>query len=284
MKRIGIVSPNVDTTVELLSKSIRRKGHTSVYINPLEFSAHIGREKKSSPTYPIDMAIIRDVGGVELGTEGVSFRFERLKEMSSDIPVINPLDSILVCANKYLTTSLLLSHGVPVPETLLTQDTNEAIEFIEECGDAVVKPIYGYKGKGILRFRPPVDRNLLESILKQRGVLYLQKFVGSGKGDVRVFVVGKEVLGAVRRIPSNNWISNLSQGASPHPFGVDDELVDISLKAREAVGIEFGGIDIIYDSEGIYVLEVNATPSVRGLYSVGIDPSDKILNLLLDRG
>lgn len=123
--------------------------------------------------------------------EGVSFRFDILRELEAEggVSVINSPEAIQNAANKYHASYLLAKAGLPVPETVAVQSLEAALKVISEFGDAVIKPVFGYKGKDIARVKnreirfsdrkiePAPVEEILEKLLEEKGMLYIQEFI-----------------------------------------------------------------------------------------------------------
>ncbi|MEM4139400.1 MAG: ATP-grasp domain-containing protein, partial [Sulfolobaceae archaeon] len=105
-----------------------------------------------------------------------------------------------------------------------------------------------------------------------------------GDRDIRIFVVGNEVIGSIYRINPSNWKTNTAQGAIAQILRPNKELVEIAIKSCEVLGLDYAGIDIIESKEGYMVLEVNAAPLWKGLMSAtGVNPAKYIIELLVSR-
>src|SRR5258706_5143296 len=84
----------------------------------------------------------------------------------------------------------------------------------ESGGDVIIKPIFGSMGHGIVRVNDPdVAFRVVQSLEQVRAVFYVQRAVESGGRDVRAFVVGGRVLGAIeRRAAGGGWRAHTSRG------------------------------------------------------------------------
>ena len=280
--KIGIVVTDQDDwTVQALVRSIKEIGATPVMLRLDEITARIG-----SPDIPgtcdIDAIIVRDIGAGAF--EQVSFKFDLLKILASDIPVINTPEAIRNAANKYYSLHLLQKAGLPVPKTAVTCDTDVAMGILDDWGEIVIKPIFGYKGIGITRFRSDPElslrnRDSIDRILAERGVLYIQEFIPMNR-DIRAFVVGKTVAGSIYRYARAGWITNLSQSGRPEPCVLDQSQEETSVLAAEAVGATFAGVDLAETEDGFVILEVNGTPSGKGIFDAcGVDVTKNIVEL-----
>ncbi len=280
--KIGIVVTDPgDWTALALVRSIKEIDATPVILRLDEITAHIG-----SPDLPgtgdIDAIIVRDIGAGAF--EQVSFKFDLLKILASDIPIINTPEAIRNAANKYYSLHLLQKSGLPVPKTTVTCDTDVAMGLLDEWGEIVIKPIFGYKGIGIARFRSDHglsirNRDSIDKILAERGVLYIQEFIPMNR-DMRAFVVGKTVAGSIYRYAETGWITNLSQSGRPEPCMLNQSQEEASVLAAEAVGATFAGVDLAETKDGFVILEVNGTPSGKGIFDAcGVDVTKNIVEL-----
>jgi RimK family alpha-L-glutamate ligase len=115
-----------------------------------------------------------------------------------------------------------------------------------------------------------------------RGVYYLQRFIPHAGRDVRVFVVGGRVLGAIER-SSPGWRTNFSRGGKVAAFTLPPAWADLAIRAAAAMGAEYAGVDLLPGLDGaVYVLEVNGIPGWEGLQTAtGIDVAGAIIDQLL---
>jgi ribosomal protein S6--L-glutamate ligase len=178
-------------------------------------------------------------------------QFEVINALSVDNLVINSPDSIFTCASKVKTSALLLKKRIRTPETLFTASAEIAGHFIEKHGRVVYKPVYGYDGNGIRLIKTAGELG--------PGPYYLQEYVPNDR-DYRVFVInGKSVGAIVRR--SDSLAHNIHQGGIGIPVEVDPDMDSIAGDAAMAVGVDYGGVDLLKDEDGYTVLEVNGTPN-----------------------
>jgi ribosomal protein S6--L-glutamate ligase len=177
--------------------------------------------------------------------------FETLLALSLHNQVINTPESIVTCASKVMTSALLYKNGVPTPNTFFTESRHLAGEFIQAHGKAVYKPVYGFDGVGI---------TLVESE-EQLGnpPYYLQEYIPNDR-DFRVFVIDGTAVGAIMRV-SDSLTHNIHQGGCGKAVDIDPDMADIAARAAEAVGVDYGGVDLLIHENSYSVLEVNGTPN-----------------------
>ncbi|KUK43234.1 MAG: RimK family alpha-L-glutamate ligase [Methanothrix sp.] len=288
--RFGIVVTDPDDwTARAIRDGLTKLGAKSVYLNFSQLAVRIGPDLQlrgdGFDLQKLDGLVVRDLG--RSGAHDVAFRFEVLSSLQElGLLIINPPQAISRAANKFAASIALHQAKIPHPKTLVTTSLSAASEFVAGYGRTVSKPLFGYKGRGLALL---TRENLgpLQETLARSGVVYLQEFLESTASkprDIRVFVVGEKVAGAIYRVaPPGSWISNLSQGGAPERCSLTDEIEDLALRANEAMGTVYSGVDLIETAEGLKVLEVNGTPSGRGVYQAwGIDAGEMIAEEILE--
>ncbi|EEZ31982.1 glutathione synthase [Brucella sp. NF 2653] len=150
-----------------------------------------------------------------------------------------------------------------MPETLITKDPQEMMDFRREFGDIILKPLYGNGGAGVFHLADG-DRNLT-SLLEMFGQLFKEPFIAQRylkdvrAGDKRIILIDGEPVGALNRVPSETDArSNMHVGGRPEQSKLTPREREIcarigpSLKER---GFILVGIDVIGD----YMTEINVT-------------------------
>ncbi|MDD4497402.1 MAG: tetrahydromethanopterin:alpha-L-glutamate ligase [Methanosarcinaceae archaeon] len=327
MKNIGIVVTDPeDWTAKALFKVAKEENLSPLFIDLRAAEVSIApdplTEVGGTCLSELDAVLVRDVGAGTL--EGVSFRFDILRELETEgIPVVNSPAAIQNAANKYHASYLLAKAGLPAPKTRAVQSVGAGLRAISEFKDAIIKPVFGYKGKGIVRVKEGEvlfsERNAgtvsvsleetLESLLGAGGMLYIQEFIENPGRDIRVFVVNGRAIGAIyRRAPPGAWINNLSQGGTADRCVLSEDEKTIAEKAAIALGADFAGVDLIEGREGEVgrvgeegrvgevgrvgreektlpkILEVNGTPSGKGIYDTWkINPAEEIIGYVKEK-
>lgn len=173
-----------------------------------------------------------------------------------------------------------------VPDTLVTRELPRLIRFIDEHGgDAVLKPLDGYGGLGIVRVRrEDPNFNALLEISTSRGRLPVmaQEFLPAvSEGDKRIIVLGGKPIGAVLRVPKSGELrANFASGGSAAKSPLTPRDLEICARLApdlNALGLHFVGIDVI----GGKLTEVNVT-SPTGLVEIDALSGESLEGKVID--
>lgn len=206
---------------------------------------------------------------------------------SIGIRCINTSEVARICGDKILASLALKEAGVAQPELRIAFTEESALDAIEELGYPVVlKPAVGSWGRLLSKVN---DREAAESILEHKAILgsyhhsifYVQKYVEKKGRDIRSFVVGNECIAAIYR-SSKHWITNTALGGVATGCPLDDGLVEVSLRAAEAVGGGIVAVDLFEAPGGLLVNEVNYTMEFKNsIDTTGVNIPAKIVDYVL---
>lgn len=213
------------------------------------------------------------------------------EQLAKCIPTINNFEAFKLSEDKFQTDMALHKAGINCSDFFLChRDKPERIkELFEEWGKMVFKPLDGWGGIGMALIENKPTLNTLMPFLNQMDIrhYYIEKFIDNDYSDFRVDIVdGKFVSCYGRKASDTDWRTNISAGGTIIIREPTDEIVDLSIAASNALGMDIAGIDILYDreKEEYVVLEVNgipafATPSQE---KFGLDFNDKKIDLIVD--
>nr|WP_244816592.1 RimK family alpha-L-glutamate ligase [Caballeronia sp. Lep1P3] len=231
-----------------------------------------------------DAVFVRGIAG---GTfEQVTLRLGILHALREcGVPVYNDARAIERSVDKSMTSFLLNRYGVPTPATWTCESAAFAQRVLMREAAAgrkvVMKPLFGSQGKGLER--PDIA---LPSLAGFNEVAYLQRYIDAGSPgfDWRVLVIGNEAVAAMKRVGGDGWIHNFARGARCEPAELTPALADTAVRASNALGLDYAGVDLIACDERPLVLEVNGVAAWRGLQSVTpLDIAARLVDDLLDR-
>lgn len=183
------------------------------------------------------------------------------------LDAIDPAKTLVINSPHGLRTAnekmYALHFSDVMPKTIVSRDKRVILDFVEQQGRAVLKPLGGKAGEGIL-FLEAGDRNfnsLIEISTGQGKIpVMIQDYLPEAKdGDKRIIVVDGEPIGAVNRVPTGKeFRGNMAVGGRVEAAEVTKRDREICARLADSLrkdGLYFVGLDVI----GGYLTEVNVT-------------------------
>src|SRR3989338_200101 len=184
------------------------------------------------------------------------------------IPTINSYRAIKNCQNKYLTSLLLSKNNIPQPRAYLASSSAGILREVKNLETLeFFKLLHGGKGSGVALINSSIEaEDWISTMSKVGRLIYLQEYIPHEKNeDYRLFVLGNEVIGAMKRISVHGWKTNFSLGNKVEVMKPDSDLIEMALKSAKAVEADICGVDIMKGKTGNQVIEVNQHPGFEGL-------------------
>ena len=285
--KIGILADRRGWHVDALAEALARRGCQADFLPITRLVARAPGTPlvtiNGQPLESYDALLIRTIP--EGSLEQIIFRMNALHRLeAAGVRVMNRPVPLERTVDKYYTSSVLASSGLPTPRTVVAEGFDEAMEAFREFGDVVVKPLFGAGGRGIARISDAdVAYRTFRVLAMTRSIFYIQEFVPHGDYDLRGLVVGDRVVAAMRR-RSEGWRHNVSQGAQPESYAMDEEAAGLCVEASRLLETDYAGIDLLKTPHGYTVVEVNSIPGWSGLQrTTEIDIAQEIADHLLSQ-
>lgn len=215
---------------------------------------------------------------------------ERLE--SNGIRLFNNSRAINLCDNKILMYQELAKNGINIPRTFIAPKTFEGLNYskrdflnsvIDEIGwPIVIKEAYGSFGEQVYLANNLQEANRIIDRLGYKDFL-IQEFIASSKGkDIRINVVGDKAAASMLRENKNDFRSNISNGGNGTNYNPKQEYIDLAIKAKKALGLDFAGVDVLFGGNGPIICEINSNPQFAStLKATGINLADEIVEYIL---
>jgi ribosomal protein S6--L-glutamate ligase len=199
------------------------------------------------------------------------------------VPVLNGRRAIALSRDKLRAAQFMASQNLATPLTLALREPEALDELVQLMGGPplIVKPTRGTQGVGVM---------LMESIESIRAVsetmwglgqnFVIQKFMKEAAGrDLRVFVVGKRVVAAMRRVSrKGEFRANIHRGGRGEKLQLPRAYTQLAIKAASKMGLEIAGVDMLETNDGPMLLEVNSSPGLEGIERyTNVDVADAII-------
>jgi len=174
--------------------------------------------------------------------------------------IINRPEAVKVAANKLLTFQALKRAGVPVPE--FTTDRHAALEWQRQGLRIVARQkLNAHTGEGLIIVQT--------NDALPHAPLYV-KYVRKEK-EYRVHVFRGQIIDLTEKRKRhgaetiNPYVRNLSSGWVFCRTGLypSEQVKTQSIRAVQALGLDFGAVDIIERNGQVWVLEVNSAPGLE---------------------
>ena len=213
--------------------------------------------------------------------------FVLAKELEyAGLRLFNRADAVLRCDNKAYTAMELEKAGIRTPETFTAPLTFEGIGyrgtgFLDEAAAVIgypmiIKELYGSFGQQVRLVRSREEALSVIVELGSKGFL-MQRYVKSFSGrDIRVNVVGEAAVASMLRFSVNgDFRSNITNGGHAVACGISPETERAAIAAVKALGLDFGGVDILLDEGEPLVCEVNSNPHFKSTFdATGVNVAD----------
>jgi ribosomal protein S6--L-glutamate ligase len=135
-------------------------------------------------------------------------------------------------------------------------------------------------GRGVYLIKTPSD---LEHYCSLSHIAYVQEYL-SIKNDMRVVVIGRDVVHAYTRIPlENEFRANLALGAKLSFDAIPRKAIELARYTASNCGWDDVGVDICEYQNHFYVLEANMKYGKQGFHQAGIDYF-QLMETLIDDG
>lgn len=200
------------------------------------------------------------------------------------VPVVNGYRAIGRARDKFTCLQLLAQRGLPVPKTLLARNPRHVRDYVRQIGGApvVLKLARGTQGVGVMLAETEESvLSILETLWSMGQNVLIQQFVEEARGrDLRLLVVGNEVVGAMRRYANGSeFRANIHRGGNGIVARPTPQARSIAIEATQTLGLSVAGVDLVETSKGPLVLEVNPSPGFEQLERAsGSDIAGKVID------
>ncbi|GMN07759.1 30S ribosomal protein S6--L-glutamate ligase [Croceitalea sp. MTPC5] len=172
--------------------------------------------------------------------------------------------------NKVRTLQIMARKGIPVPETLFSINPDNIEDQIRLLGGppVIIKIQEGTQGIGVILAESKKSaKSIIDTFYKMDTSILLQRYIEEAKGeDIRIIVVGNKVVASMRRTSEiDEFRSNVHRGGQTEAVELTQREKYIALNATRHLGLGVAGVDLMRSKDGPLLLEVNASPGLKGI-------------------
>ncbi len=176
---------------------------------------------------------------------------------------------------------------VPMPRTWVVSTSEAAKKILKKAPYPVVMKVpSGTHGKGVmLADSYESASSMVDALALLRQPFLIQEYVETGGTDIRAFVIGEEVVAAMKRVAApDEKRANLHAGGEGKKAELDERTKHVAVQAAKAVGAEICGVDVLQGPRGPVVIEVNLSPGIQGISkATGINVGTQIAKYLFEK-
>ncbi len=192
-----------------------------------------------------------------------------------------------ICHDKLLTHIALQKSRVPQPQTYIASTSQAAKKIIKKMPYPIVLKLpTGTHGKGVmLADSYESASSMIDALAVLKQPFLLQEYIETDGTDTRAFVVGDEVVAAMKRIAvTGEKRANIHAGGRGEATQLSTQAKKTALMAARALGAEICGVDLLESVRGPKVIEVNVSPGLQGITkATGVNVAEKIAKHLFER-
>ncbi len=188
--------------------------------------------------------------------------FTRIEQFENNgIPVMNRSHVSRIANHKLRTFELSLLLGVPTVPTKKFKSVKDIDKY-----PAIVKTVDGHGGNEVFLVHNKEKAQNIQ-VNYQARELIVQPYIEAGAKDVRVFMLGNEIIGAVKRSGNNSFKSNFTLGGTIEKYILSPTQKQDALTIAKAIKSDYIGIDFLLLTDGQWLLnEIEDPVGARSLY------------------
>ncbi|MDW0118112.1 ATP-grasp domain-containing protein [Sporosarcina thermotolerans] len=181
---------------------------------------------------------------------------------SAGLHVINRSEVNRIANNKLKTFEFATLLGIPAVPTKRLKSVDGIAAY-----PVILKTVDGHGGTEVYLCHTVNEaEQFLNQYLSRQ--LIVQPYIESNATDIRVFMLGDEVLGAVKRIGNDGFKSNYTLGGSVEKYILSSSQEKEVRKIARALKSDYIGIDFLLLPDGSWLLnEIEDPVGARSLYA-----------------
>ncbi len=296
-KKVAVVASRVDKAAELVAKAVQKAGGQALLVEtervPESLTMSWRPEAIAFDGMRLDSLRVFYIKAIYLGLPIVqpdrlnarnfelwqdqyvaeqqrqSFLYSILRDLHRQgRTFVNPVQTLDLHYLKLFQLSLLRRHGIPVPDTLATNDPAQVRAFAGKHGAIIYKPLAGGAAVSLLNEGDLTAERL--QLLANCPILFQEQIQGD---EFRAYVLNGEPVAAFQ-IPTTGVVDARAALDQCSPAELPAEIWETCIRGAELLDLVFTAVDLRRTQNGLYVtLEFNPTPAIAFFE----DPTDGVV-------
>jgi len=208
------------------------------------------------------------------------------------IRVYNSAEGILACDDKIKTYDYLANHGIASPKTIIApmvfsncQITDHSLYqgIVDQLGlPLIIKEAFGSFGQQVYMVHSLEELVERVKTIGPRPHLFQEYIKASHGKDIRLNIVGDQVVTSMMRVSQEDFRANITNGGQAKAYQPSQEEIALALKCHQLLGLDFSGVDLLFSDQGPMVCEINGNPHFKSIYQcTGVDVSHHIIEYII---
>lgn len=180
---------------------------------------------------------------------------------SKGIRVFNRSEVSRIANNKLSSFELAVMLGIPVIETHKLYSPSQIDQY-----PVIVKTTDGFGGKDVHFCKDETDVVNIQQQYEGKSLI-VQPYIESNATDIRIFALGQDIIGAVKRQGEQSFKANFSLGGNIAPYIPTKRDRLMVEKITSALHSDYIGIDFLLQADGqLRLNEIEDPVGARSLY------------------
>jgi ribosomal protein S6--L-glutamate ligase len=289
--KIGVVGIEGKWSTEVLADALEQRTGFRLVIDIEKVVANLTEKTVMYQGFnlcELDAIIIKKVS--QTYSPAILDRLEILRFVEScQCQIFSPPESIIRLVDRMACTVTLAQARIPMPPTVITEHQDAALDAIKQFSEAILKPLFSTKAKGMEVLNAKQSDKKLRTQLDQyhqlHGFYYIQKKLALPGQDLGLMFLGGEYQGAYARVSGNtSWNTTIANGGKYAAAYPSDEIIAMAAKAQALFKLDFTTVDIAETHDGPVCFEVSAFGGFKGAKEgLGINIADKYADYVINK-
>ena len=277
--RIGVIGIPGKWSTETLADAVERRTGSRLVIDMARVELDLGDGRlmfEDQDLCRLDGLMVKKISAEYSPNTLDRLELLRFAE-SAGVRVFSGAVNMLRLIDRLSCTVTLRNAGIPMPDTIVTEDQDVSLTAIERFGSAVFKPLFSTKARGmcVIESAWSAGKKLsaVEAFQRDNPMMYIQRRIDLPGRDMGLVFLGGDYLGSYARVSqSESWNTTIHSGGRYDACTPSAEIVELAHRAQAPFGMDFTTVDVAETADGPIVFEVSAFGGFRGaLEGAGID-------------
>ncbi|WP_102345384.1 ATP-grasp domain-containing protein [Bacillus sp. Marseille-P3661] len=184
-----------------------------------------------------------------------------------------------ICNNKAKTHQYFLEYSIPMVDTLFFEPGAFELSKVPFEFPYILKEVKGRGGQQVYWINNAADLQPHNFLIQHHEIIIQKPAPVLGK-DLRVFVIGSEIVGAVLRHSETHFKANFTLGGDATLYSLSNEEMVLVQTIISKLDFGFVGIDFLFDQDGKLLL--NEIEDVVGSRTLSHVSSINVVRLYLE--